>query len=151
MLQERCRPLAQSGVIKAPRVQLENGLLRTKQKPTSLPTLHDNTSSRGAAKKFHTRRAGTTGEQLEKNPFPSAGGRPCVPVRRSAAGPRRAPPPIPYPRAPRASAVLLPKLAPASRSRRLPAPDTQADRRTWVVGRVAEALRGHRTGSRQAR
>jgi hypothetical protein len=66
MLQERCRPLAQSGVIKAPRVQLENGLLRTKQKPTSLPTLHDNTRSRGAAKKFHTRRVGTTGEQLEK-------------------------------------------------------------------------------------
>src|SRR3954465_9094020 len=66
MLQERCRPLAQSGVIEAPRVQLENGLLRTKQKPTSLPTLHDNTRSRGAAKKFHTRRVGTTGEQLEK-------------------------------------------------------------------------------------
>src|SRR3954468_8997689 len=67
MLQERCRPLAQSGVIEAPRVQLENGLLRTKQKPTSLPTLHDNTRSRGAAKKFHTRRVGTTGEQLEKS------------------------------------------------------------------------------------
>src|SRR3954454_25171845 len=65
MLQERCRPLAQSGVIEAPRVQLENGLLRTKQKPTSLPTLHDNTRSRGAAKKFHTRRVGTTGEQLD--------------------------------------------------------------------------------------
>ena len=66
MLQERCHPLAQSGVIEAPRVQLENGLLRTKQKPTSLPTLHDNTRSRGAAKKFHTRRVGTTGEQLGK-------------------------------------------------------------------------------------
>src|SRR3954452_8144322 len=52
MLQERCRPLAQSGVIKSPRVQLENGLLRTKQKPTSLPTLHDNTSSRGPQKSF---------------------------------------------------------------------------------------------------
>src|SRR3954462_1505108 len=45
MLQERCRPLAQSGVIKAPRVQLENGLLRTKQKPTSLPTLRYDTRS----------------------------------------------------------------------------------------------------------
>src|SRR3954468_24305092 len=52
MLQERCRPFAQSGVIKAPRVQLENGLLRTKQKPTSLPTLHDNTSSRRPQKSF---------------------------------------------------------------------------------------------------
>jgi hypothetical protein len=50
MLQERCRPLAQSGVIKAPRIQLENGLLRTKQKPTLLPTLRYYTKSRGQQK-----------------------------------------------------------------------------------------------------
>src|SRR4051812_27119918 len=80
MLQERCRPLAQSGVIEAPRVQLENGLLRTKQKPTSLPTLHDNTRSRGAAKKFHTRRVGTTGEQLEKKRSPPSDSSPETPV-----------------------------------------------------------------------
>jgi len=37
-LQERHRSLAKVGVIKAPQVKLGNGLFRTKEKPTSVPT-----------------------------------------------------------------------------------------------------------------
>ena len=39
MLRDRCRSVAKLRVIEAPRVQLTNGLLRTKKEPTSVPTL----------------------------------------------------------------------------------------------------------------
>ena len=37
MLPRRCRPVAPVGVIEAPRVQLNHGLFRTIEKPTSVP------------------------------------------------------------------------------------------------------------------
>ena len=39
MLRDRCRSVAKLRVIEAPRVQLTNGLKRTKEEPTSVPTL----------------------------------------------------------------------------------------------------------------
>ena len=44
--------MAPVGVIEAPRVQLENGLFRTKKKPTSLPTAALEYPRRGNAKSF---------------------------------------------------------------------------------------------------
>jgi hypothetical protein len=44
--------LAPVGVIEAPRVQLENGLFRTKEKPTSLPTAALEYPRRGNVKSF---------------------------------------------------------------------------------------------------
>ena len=39
MLRDRCRSVAKLRVIEAPRVQLTNGLKRTKEEPSSVPTL----------------------------------------------------------------------------------------------------------------
>jgi hypothetical protein len=54
------------GVIEAPRVQLTNGLVRTIDKPTSLPTASPEYPS-GDAKRFHPGRVGCkAGGELTK-------------------------------------------------------------------------------------
>ena len=57
VLQEHCCSLAPVGVIEVPRVQLTNGLVRTIDKPTSLPTASPEYPS-GDAKRFHPGRVG---------------------------------------------------------------------------------------------
>ena len=58
MLRTRCRALTQSGVIEAPRVKLRHGLIRTKEKSTSVPAATQHTQQ------FHARRVGPAGGQL---------------------------------------------------------------------------------------
>jgi hypothetical protein len=59
--------LAQVGVIEAPRVQLTNGLFRTIEKPTSLPTAATEYPSCRSAQSFNQGGRPKAGAELTRN------------------------------------------------------------------------------------
>jgi len=76
VLRGRYRPLAPMGVIEAPRVQLTNGLFRTIEKPTSVPTAASDIVTLRDAKSFMQGGRPKAGAELTRNWSFMDGGRP---------------------------------------------------------------------------
>src|ERR1700724_4490305 len=71
------------GVIEAPRVQLTNGLFRTIEKPTSLPTAATEYPSRRSAQSFNQGGRRKAGVELTRNREHSVRGSPLCHTRES--------------------------------------------------------------------